>query len=99
MCTHTQVPPLRLLRQPHPADGPASDAANLRTRILDFGGFDSSRILSLRGGIPTSMGSFLGILGQRILVGMILVGRLGVLIHIQPHTRLARIADCAPYLP
>ena len=29
--------------------------AKLRTKILDFGGFDSSRILSLRGGILTSV--------------------------------------------
>ena len=29
---------------------------NLRTKILDFRGFDSSRILILRGGILTSIG-------------------------------------------
>ena len=52
--------------------------ANLRTKILDFGGFDSSRILILRGGILMSMGNSPGISSQGILVGTILVGRLGV---------------------
>ena len=32
------------------------DTANLRTKILDFGGLDSSRILVLRGGIPGPKG-------------------------------------------
>ena len=32
--------------------------ANLRTKILDFRGFDSSRILSLMGGIPRPIGDF-----------------------------------------
>ena len=53
--------------------------ANLRTKILDFGGFDSSRILIVREGIPRSIGNFPGILSQRILVGVMLVGRLGVM--------------------
>ena len=34
--------------------------ANFRTKILDFRGFDSSRILTLRGGIPRPIGSFPG---------------------------------------
>ena len=51
--------------------------ANLRTKILDFGGFDSSRILILRGGIPRPKGNCLESLSQGILVGIILVGRLG----------------------
>ena len=34
------------------------DTANLRTTILDFRGFDSSRISILRGGIPMSIGHF-----------------------------------------
>ena len=58
--------------------------ANLRTNIMDFRGFDSSIILILRGGmiIIMSMGdspqSFSqSILVGRILVGIILVGRLG----------------------
>ena len=51
---------------------------NLRTKILDFRGFDSSRILSLRGGILMSLGHFPEMLSQRILAGILLVGRLGV---------------------
>ena len=35
-----------------PRAGENPGTANLRTKILDFGGFDSSRILILRGGIP-----------------------------------------------
>ena len=53
------------------------DTANLRTKILDFGGFDSSRIFSLRVGILMSIGDFPESLSQAILVGIILVGRLG----------------------
>ena len=53
--------------------------ANLPTKILDFRGFDSTRILILRGGIPMSIGNFLESLSQRILVGRFSVGRLGVL--------------------
>ena len=52
--------------------------ANLRTKMLDFRGFDSSRILCLRGGILMSRGNFPESLSQAILVGRILVGRLGV---------------------
>ena len=52
--------------------------ANLRTKILDFRGFDSSRILILRGGIPRPIGISPEIVSQAILVGMILVVRLGV---------------------
>ena len=54
------------------------DTANLRTKIMDFRGFDSSRILMLRGGIPRPIGDFPESLSQAILVGIILVGRLGV---------------------
>ena len=52
--------------------------ANLRTKILDLRGFDSSIILILRCGILMSIGNFLEVLSQEILVGIILVGRLGV---------------------
>ena len=52
--------------------------ANLRTKILDFRGFDSSRILIVRGGILMCVGNCPEVLSQRILVGIILVGRLGV---------------------
>ena len=52
--------------------------ANLRTKMLDFTGFDSSRTLVSRGGIPRPKGNFPESLSQAILVGIILVGRLGV---------------------
>ena len=51
---------------------------NLRTNIIDFKGLDSSIILILRGGMLVSIEDFLGSLSQTILVGIILVGRLGV---------------------
>ena len=54
------------------------DTANLRTKILDFRGSDSSRILILRGGILISIGNFPGNLSQAILVRRFLVGRVGV---------------------
>ena len=41
--------------------------AHLRTKILDFRGFDSSRILILWGGILRSIGNFPESLSQRIL--------------------------------
>ena len=50
-------------------------ATNLRTEILDFRGFGSSRILILRGGIPRPKGNFPEMLSQGILAGVILVGR------------------------
>ena len=53
-------------------------AANLRTKILDFRGFDPSRISILRSGFLMSIGNSPAILNRRILVGIILVGRLGV---------------------
>ena len=49
---------------------------NLRTKIPDFGGFDSSRALMSRVGIPRPIGNFPESLSQLILAGMILVGRL-----------------------
>ena len=52
--------------------------ATLWTKILDFRGFDLSIILVLRGGIIFSIDNFLEMLSQQILVGIILVGRLGV---------------------
>ena len=52
--------------------------ANFCTEILDFGGLDSSIISILRGGIPRSTGNFPEALSQGILVGIILVERLGV---------------------
>ena len=55
-----------------------TDTANLRTNIMDFREFDSSRILILRGGTLMSIGNSLESLSQAILVGIMLVGRLGV---------------------
>ena len=52
--------------------------ANLPTNITDFGGFDSSIILMLRGGIPRPVGNLPESLSQAMLVGIMLVGRLGV---------------------
>ena len=63
------------------ADGcPERVAANLRTKILDSGGFDASKISILRGGSLMSIGNSLESLSHAILVGTILVGRLGVLV-------------------
>ena len=50
---------------------------NLRTKTLDFRGFDSSIVLILRGGIIMSIGRFPESLSQAILAGIISVGRLG----------------------
>ena len=52
--------------------------ADLRTKILDSRGFDSSMILLVRGGILRSIGNFPDSLSQAILVAISLVGRLGV---------------------
>ena len=40
------------------AEASLCNAANLRAEILDFRGFDSSRVLISRGGIPRPMGIF-----------------------------------------
>ena len=56
-----------------------ANTANLRTNIMDFRGFDSSIVLILRGGILMSIGDSPESLSQAILVGIMLVGRLGVL--------------------
>ena len=52
--------------------------ASLRTKILDFRGFDSSITLILRRGILRSIGNFPETLTQQILVGRFLIGRLGL---------------------
>ena len=51
------------------------------TKILDFRGFDSSRILNLMGGIRMSIKNSPEIQSQQILPGIILAGRLGVPLH------------------
>ena len=67
-----------LQRSKPPCPFRREDAANLCTEILDFRGFDSSRILILRGGTLMSIRDSPEIWSQRILVGIILVGRLCV---------------------
>ena len=62
----------------NPTLDPLIQMANLRTSIMDFGGFDSSIVLNLRCGILMSIGDFPESLRQAILVGKMLVGRLGV---------------------
>ena len=54
-------------------------APDLRTNIMDFRGFDSSISLVIRGGIIMSLGDVPESLSQAILVGIMLLGRLGVL--------------------
>ena len=54
--------------------------ANLRAKILNFRGFYSSGILILRGGILMSIGNIPEISSQQILVGIILAGRVGVML-------------------
>ena len=51
---------------------------NLPTTIVDFRGFDSSIILSLRGEIPRPIGDFPENLSRAMLVGIMFVGGLGV---------------------
>ena len=53
-------------------------AANPRTNIMDFGGFDSTIILISRAVILRLIGNFLESLSQAMLVGVMLVGGLGV---------------------
>ena len=54
--------------------------ANIPTSLVDFRGFDSSIILNFRGGIIMSIGNFPESLNQAMLVGIMLVGRLGVVV-------------------
>ena len=46
--------------------------------LMDFRGFDSSIISILRGGIPKPIRNFPELSSQAILVGIMLVGRFGV---------------------
>ena len=70
------------------ATAPSGGTADLRTKTLDFRGFDSSRILILRGGILMSIGNFPERFSRATFVGMILVGRLDV-------ARVRRVAKAA----
>ena len=60
----------RVGNKPASTSGKDSGTANLHTKILDFRRFDSSTILSLRGGIPRSIGHFSDTLSQGILVSL-----------------------------
>ena len=51
---------------------------NPPTNIVGFRGFDSSMMLIERGGIPRPIGDFPESLSQAMLLGTMLVGRLGV---------------------
>ena len=51
---------------------------NLATNIVGFRGFDSSIMLCLRGGMFMSIGNLPESLTRAMLVGTMLVGRLGV---------------------
>ena len=48
--------------------------ANLPTNIVDFGGFDSSNMVCLRGEIPRPTGDFPESLSQAMSAGIMLVG-------------------------
>ena len=75
-----------------------SSTVNLRTKIMGFRGFDSSIILILRGGIPRPMGNLPESLSQAILVGIILVGRLGVFILTGKQSAQLRLISQTIYL-
>ena len=66
-----------------------SATPNLPTNIVDFRGFDSSRILNLRGEIPRPIGDSPESLSQAMSVGVMLVGRLGVPSRLQPLVSLS----------
>ena len=69
---------------------------NLPTNIVDFRGFDSSIILILRGGFPRPIGYSQKNLSQAMLVGVILVGRLGVLevnVGLPPSPRMSTLKE------
>ena len=83
----------------------SSSAANLRTKIMDVRGFDSSRFVISRGGIPRPTGNFPESLSRAILAGRFLVGRLGVIyiyiyvyVHIQ-HADSEAVASPSPSPP
>ena len=76
------------------SSGPAQGCtANLHTKILDFRGFGSSRIVKFRGGILMSIGNIPEILSQRILAGIILLGRLGL--HAGVRIAIVKLPNCS----
>ena len=64
-------------REAMEARGTYTYTANLRTKILDFGGFDSGIILIVKGWNSQAPKEFPGSLTQAILVGKMPIGRLG----------------------
>ena len=70
---------------------------NLPTNIMDFRGFDSSIILIYRVGILMSIGNLPESLSQAMLVGIMLVGRLDVVVILQRKGGL-RIAEGGLYM-
>ena len=70
---------VRALRPPERGAVLDASTANLRTKTLDFRGFDSSRVLILTGGIIMPIGQIPESLSQAILVWIILVRRLGTM--------------------
>ena len=59
---------------------------NLPTNIVGFRGFDSITILIQRGGIVMSIGNLPESLSRAMLVGTMLVERLGVVCKMAAHT-------------
>ena len=59
------------MQRPRKCASSIEATANLRTKILDFRGFDSRIILILRGGVLMSIGDFPESLSQQILAGTI----------------------------
>ena len=67
---------------------------NPPTNIVDFREFDSSIILFLRDGIPRPIGDFPESLSPAMLVGIMLVGRLGA--HSATEVAKKAIGDHSP---
>ena len=64
----------------HTNNNTITNTAYLPTNIVGFRGFDSSTSLIQRGGIPRPIVNSPESLSQAMLVGVMLVGRLGVLV-------------------
>ena len=77
MLTSSALESLVIWRRCAPAPLATPD---LPANIVEFRGFDSSIVLILRGGIPRPIGDSPESSSQAMLVGTMLVGRLGVLI-------------------
>ena len=69
---------------------------NLPTNIVGFRGLDSSIILIVRGGIPRPTRKFPESLSQAMLVGIMLVGRLGVHTYLHTYTQRRQVSARRP---